>query len=287
VSRELARAALSQQAQGKYREPVLVPDYVDRDLLEDIARQKGLQVDRVQWEVGESESETVESSSEVGGTVGAPGVNLSSKVAVREAMGHGRYRARTAERLYNTRSLLSEVIDSLDEDGELRRDLAYAPEGAESEALLLQQLMYFWGEWELDDVAEEDPRKELDRAVDALANEALVRIMASKHVELKAAVPGRGEAQFALVETEWSVTVNDDGTQLRNEWLVEVDQDGRTETTVLMPGIIVVPVDPGKLVGMGKQRMKGGPSRWWRVFGKIEMYEEGELLVLPIVIASL
>jgi hypothetical protein len=287
ASRELARATMSQQLQAKRREPVLVPDYVDRDLLEDIARQKGLQVDRVQWEVGESETETEETASEVGMALGAPGASLSSKLAAREARGHGRHRARTSDRLYDTRSLLGEVVEALDRDGELRRDLAYVPDAAQFEALFLQQLMYVWGEWELDGVPDEDPRKELDRAVDSLANETIQRLTAAKEAELEAAIPGRGEAKFALIETEWKVTVNDDGTQLRNEWLVEADEDDRVETSALVPDLIVVPIDPGKLVGMGEQRVKEGPSRWWRVFGKIEMYEDGALLVLPIVIASL
>lgn len=291
LERAVERAGLSDRGGdpgGGARDALLIPDYLDREVLEDIARQKGVQVDPVRIDEGETHSITEESGSEMGANVGMPGVGgVGARVSGTRARQRARHRARSAEQFYSVRNVFRDLLDALEGDEELAIDLAFVPKASETDAWLFGSLMIAWGEWGLASLPEGDPRKELDTAIDTLADEALRNITEAKGKELEAAVPERGEVRFALIETEWTVLEEGDDLVLHNEWLVDAHARAERPTEILAaPGLLEVPIDQSKLVAMGRRRLQPGVTLWLRVFGKVDRYEAGTLAVLPILIAS-
>lgn len=266
------------------RQAVLIPDYIDRPLLEDIARQKGLQVDTERWEHGTEESEGKERASEGGVTGGVPGVfGGEARVIATETTGRSRYRARGADRSPDTRRVVTELLAALEADGELRRDLADVPADAEFAASFFQLLLASHFEWGLATLDEDDPRRDLLDASDTLLGEAIQQIEDAKDAELQEVVPGRREVRFALVESEWDVQEDDGEPVLVCGWLVE-RENGQPDLAVYGAAFLEVPLDASKIVASGRRRFTAGATPWLTVFGKIERFEEGRLELLPIVI---
>jgi len=151
-------APIQQQTQPR-REPVMVLDYVDRELLEDIARQKGIQVDDMTWDVGTIETYREERGADLKADVGVPGAGVGGRISASAARERARSRMKASEMSYNARTLLSELLDALEHDAELRTDLAVVPDGAEGEAFLTGSLMMAYFDWGLDGLPDDDPRK--------------------------------------------------------------------------------------------------------------------------------
>jgi hypothetical protein len=193
------------------REIVLV-DYVDRELLNEIASQKQIATSDVALEDAVTQSESSEQQQELGLGLSLPGgtVSAGGKASSRETLGRSRQVRRSMHLTYSTRGLIEEVTASLDRDGQLRRDILDVPGANEDDADLLQGLIGVWSEWGIDQLPkplpEGDPRKKLDEAIDLLMDHATERTLTTKLRELRAlAESTKSSTTFALAETDWDI----------------------------------------------------------------------------------
>jgi hypothetical protein len=270
---------------------IVFVDYLNQGALEEIARQKNVPTGAitVEDEAGESESSESSVQSEIKG--GLPGGLLSSgiKGTTAEAFERSRRRRRSQQYSYSTRTLIEQVIEALDRDGQLRRDVCDLPQGNESEGEVMEALIGVWSDWGIDraprEMQDEDPRKKLADAIDVLLQESLERVTAAKLAQLRD-LASSGTTAFALAATEWEVHETDGELVMVSMWLVDRDETEDFYRRAPAEDLVRVPLDRANLIGVGTQRLKPGASVGARVFGVVSTFNDGDqyLELIPLAV---
>jgi hypothetical protein len=275
---------------------MIFPDYVDEQLLDEVAQQLGINIEAIGFSLGAASrrsaasTESVEAGANVGLIHGGGGA--SETMAEEEELSASVSYARRP----NFRAKIRAVLDGLDARNELSCDLNQLPDAAIPEATFVQAGYALKAEWDLFDIepgdgSDDDIRPSVLRdllATEEVAKDQIQEVLRSRFREVARDLDGR----FALVSSRWHVHIEDSGPALGIQ---------RFRTGPLVPQAypelghipapsheIWVPARELNLTAHGTQRLAENTFVEASVFGRIDHFDSHReaLVILPVAIYS-
>jgi hypothetical protein len=275
---------------------IIFPDYVDEDLLDEVAQQLGINVEAVGLTLGAASRRSLESGVSAESSVNAGVASAGTSISESEGQEKESSASMSFQRRPNFRAKIRAVLDELEARQELVSDLKQIPDTVIPEATFLQAGLVISLEWDLLGVSpgngtDDDVRPEIVAHLDELEEQAKEQIQQAVRRRYRNVGQER-RSRLALVTSRWHVHVENSQPALG---IAELDCGSLVPRAI--PELddipapsheIWVPLSSDNLSTHGQQRMIEDHFVEASVFGRIDGFDRDRqaLVVLPIAVYS-